>query len=307
MFRVSRIFLLNLFVAATVGVLAPAWVAAEPPVTVAKLASESESSFWDSFKRRRLRLKSSSVIVLDQAEGHEVYTRKADEQRPIASLTKLMTAMVLLDAKLPMDEQILITKQDKDRKRWTKSRLKFGTKLTRGELLRLALMSSENRAAAALGRTYPGGTEAFVVAMNRKAMDLGLNDTWFVDATGLDAGNISTARDLARMADSAYAYPAIRKLTTTKSAQLEMKGRREPLKYSNTNRLIKNRRWDIGLSKTGFIREAGRCLVMQTTIAERPLIIVLLNSWGKLTPMGDSNRIRDWIERGLPRKTGKSV
>jgi len=272
-----------------------------------KAKDASESSIWKSLKNRRLRLQSSSVLVFDPEENIEVYTRNADEQRSIASLTKLMTAMVLLDAKLPMDEKITITKADKDRLRWTKSRLRFGTVLSRGELLRLALMSSANRAAAALARTYPGGTEAFVVAMNRKAMDLGLKHTWFMDSTGLDAGNVSTARELARMVGAAHAYPLIRKLTTTKSVEIPVKGYRDPLKFSNTNRLIKNDSWDIELSKTGYILESGRCLVMRTTIAKRPLTIVLLNSWGKLSPIGDSNRIRSWIERYVARYSGDSA
>jgi len=254
---------------------------------------------WKALNPKKLQLASASALVVD-SHGTEVYAKQVDEPQPIASITKLMTAMVVLDAALPPDERITITGDDRDTIRYSGSRLRPGATLTREQMLRLALMASENRAASALGRTYPGGREAFVAAMNRKARSLGMNASRFADPAGLDGGNVSTARDMVKMVRAAQKYPLIRAATTTTEMTVSpYKGRGE-LHFSNTNRLLKNSAWSIQLSKTGYINEAGRCLVMQARIADRPLVIVLLNSFGKLTPFGDSNRLRKWIEKGVP-------
>jgi len=239
-------------------------------------------------------LHSASALVLD-AGGNVIYGKDVDTVRPIASITKLMTAMVILDAGLDLNENITIDSADRDAIRQTGSRLSYGATLTRRELLQLALMSSENRAAKALGRTYPGGTEQFVSRMNLKAASLGMRSSHFADPAGLDADNVSTAADLAHMLEAANSYPVITASTTTHSFEVKPWTNRGPLTYINTNRLLKNDDWDIGLSKTGYINEAGRCLVMQTKILGEDVSIVLLNSFGKLTPYGDSNRLRKWI------------
>ena len=239
-------------------------------------------------------LRSASAIVLD-SDGNVIYGKDVDTVRPIASITKLMTAMVILDARLDLDEKITITKEDRDLIRLTGSRLEYGATLTRRELLLLSLMSSENRAATALGRTYPGGMNAFVSAMNGKADQLGMGSTEFADPAGLKSQNVSTAKDLARMLDAAGHYPLITQATTTTRKEVHPYSRRGPLTYGNTNRLLKSESWDIELSKTGYINEAGRCLVMQANIEGEDVSIVLLNSFGKLTPFGDSNRLRKWM------------
>jgi D-alanyl-D-alanine endopeptidase (penicillin-binding protein 7) len=202
--------------------------------------------------------------------------------------------MVVLDAKLNLQESLTIAHEDVDTLRHSRSRLPVGTLITRGDALLLALMASENRAAHALGRTYPGGLTAFVSAMNIKAASLGLTETRFDDPSGISSGNVSSARDLARMVDAAYRYRLIRDFTTRKEATIHT-GRRTR-EFRNSNRLIRSPRWQIGLSKTGFIDEAGRCLVMQAHVANRPVLIVLLDSQGKLTRYGDANRIRKWME-----------
>ncbi len=253
---------------------------------------------WEQLDTRKLKLRSKAALVVDHF-GNTLYQRKADEQMSIASVTKLMAAMVLLDAGLAMDEKIEITKADRDLRRLTGSRLRVGSRLTRSELLTLALMSSENRAAAALGRSYPGGTEAFVRAMNRKATELGMHESRFADAAGLDAENVATASDLARLVFAAMSYPEIREATTRSKIDVRPLKNRGPLRYVNTNRLLRNSRWDIQISKTGYINEAGRCLVMHTEFNGTPTVVVLLNSFGKLTPFGDANRVRKWIEKGV--------
>jgi D-alanyl-D-alanine endopeptidase (penicillin-binding protein 7) len=241
-------------------------------------------------------LKSSSALVMDQA-GHTLFAKNVDHVVPIASITKLMTAMVVIDAKLPLAEHIVISESDKDQIKGTRSRLRIGTELTRRELLQLALMASENRAAEALSRVFPGGTKAFVAAMNQKAIELGMWRTRFVDGTGLSSDNVSTAQDLTKMVAAAYHYPLIREFTTDSGMTVRVgKKGRTTMTYNNSNRLVKNREWQIGLSKTGYISEAGRCLVMQAKIAGKPVIIVLLDSWGKLTRIGDANRIKRWME-----------
>jgi D-alanyl-D-alanine endopeptidase (penicillin-binding protein 7) len=256
------------------------------------------SNRWQQLNPKRLKLRSESALVLDQS-GTVIYEKQANEARPIASITKLMTAMVVLDGKQPLEEKISITKADRDLLQLTGSRLGYGARLSREQLITLALMSSENRAANALARSYPGGKAAFVEAMNRKAAALGMQQSRFADPAGLDPGNIASARDVARLVSAALDYRLIRKATTSRTASVHpYKGRGE-LRFGNTNRLLKNKAWDIQLSKTGYLNEAGRCLAMRAEIADRLLVIVLLNSYGKLTPFGDSNRIRKWIESGI--------
>jgi D-alanyl-D-alanine endopeptidase (penicillin-binding protein 7) len=246
----------------------------------------------------RLNLQSSAALVVDQQSGKVLYAKNTEARRPIASITKLMTSMVVLDAQLPLDEQVTIAEEDVDHLRNTTSRLKVGTTLSRRLLLQLALMSSENRAAAALARTYPGGLGNFVAAMNRKAAALGMQHTSFVDSTGLNSDNMSTAQDLATMVRAAYRYDLIREMTTTPSYDVAMYDGGRTVEFRNTNQLVraKSKSWHIGLSKTGFINEAGHCLVMQARIAQQPTIIVLLDSWGKFSRIGDANRIKKWIE-----------
>ncbi|MEW6354581.1 MAG: D-alanyl-D-alanine endopeptidase [Pseudomonadota bacterium] len=246
----------------------------------------------DSKKYRELTLNSNHAVVVDQATGKVLYAKNADEQKPIASITKLMTAIVTLDAKLPMDQKIRITEDDVDTLRNSRSRLKVGPSHSRRELLQLALMSSENRAASALARSYPGGRAAFIAAMNKKAKELGMANTRFADSTGLDSDNVSTAHDLVKLVQAGFQYPLIRQITTTPSYDLK---RGTVLKYKNTNPLFKDRNWQIGLSKTGYIKPAGHCLVMQTEVVEKPLIIVLLDAPGKGTVSADSNRIKRWF------------
>lgn len=247
-------------------------------------------------------LRSGSALVVDENTDQVLLAKNADIQRPIASLTKLMTAAVILDAHLPMDQVIEITDADIDTLKWSSSRLRPGTKLTREELLKLALMSSENRAAHALGRTYPGGLPAFVEAMNRKAQSLGMQSTHYVEPTGLSPQNESTAHDLALLVKAAYHYPTIRAFSTHPESEVEV-GRRT-LQYRNTDHLVFNRGWDILLQKTGYINEAGHCLVLQTLFEGRRVIVVLLDAWGKYSHFGDAERIRTWLEakglRNLP-------
>lgn len=242
-------------------------------------------------------LRSAAAIVID-AEGREIYSKDADTVRPIASLTKLMTAMVVLDADLDLEAPVTVTRQDRDLVQLTGSRLAYGATLSRREMIMLALMSSENRAAAALGRTYPGGSAAFVAAMNDKAAELGMTRTRFADPAGLRVENTSTARDLMKLVQAARAYPLIQQASTTTRLEVRPWKNRGPLAYGNTNRLLNNATWDIELSKTGYLNEAGRCLVMLARIDEEPITIVLLDSFGKLTPFGDSNRLRKWMRAG---------
>jgi len=240
------------------------------------------------------RIRSQAALVLDQDSGEILLGKNAQSRLPIASLTKLMTAIVILDAELDPNELVPVTQADVDRLRRSHSRLKVGTVLTRDELLHLALMASENRAASALANSYPGGRDAFVLAMNLKAQLLGMSGTRFDDPTGLSGRNVSTAKDLAKLVDAAHAYPKIRDYSTSTSYQVRVG--RHSMRFGNTNRLTRNSRWDIGLSKTGYIAEAGRCLAMQMTLAGRSVIIVLLDSWGKYTRVADAIRIRQWLE-----------
>lgn len=248
-------------------------------------------------------LKSAAALVVDLSDGQTIYGKNTQNVTPIASITKLMTSMVVLDANLPLEETIYIDSADFDVVKHTNSRLGAGTGLPRRDMLRLALMSSENRAAASLGRAYPGGSAAFIAAMNRKAVELGMWNTRFVDPTGLSSENVSTAEDLVKMVKGAYEYPLIREFTTTPAHEIETVGGRS-MQFRNSNGLVKNSTWEIGLSKTGYISEAGRCLVMQAIIAARPVVIVLLDSWGKHTRIGDANRIKKWLETHVGRKPG---
>ncbi len=239
-------------------------------------------------------LHSSSAMVLDAASGETILSKNAASILPIASITKLMTAIVVLDRQLDLDARVMISEDDVDHLKGTRSRLRPGSELTRHELLLIALMASENRAASALGRSYPGGQAAFVMAMNDKARALGMTDTRFADATGLDPSNVSSARDLARLVEAAHQYPLIREYSTRESAEVMALG--QSLAYRNTNGLVRHAGWEILLSKTGFINEAGRCLVMKVRVASKDLVVVLLDSWGKNSRISDANRIKRWLE-----------
>ena len=241
-----------------------------------------------------LELKSSVALVLDQDTRQVLLSKNDHAVLPIASLTKLMTGMVVSEANLPMDEMITISDEDVDTEKNSRSRLTVGTQLTRGELLHLALMSSENRAAHALGRTYPGGLNRFVALMNARAQQLGMHDTRYVEPTGLSSANQSSAQDLAVLVAAAYQNPQLRQLTTSPSQEVEI-GRRT-LQFNNTNGLVKSPEWNIGLQKTGYISEAGRCLVMQARVAGRKLIMVFLDSAGKYSRIADAERVRRWVE-----------
>lgn len=241
-----------------------------------------------------LNLKSSVALIVDQ-ETSEVLLSKNDKAvLPIASLTKLMTGLIVAEANLPLDEIIAISQEDVDTEKRSSSRLLVGSKLSRGELLHLALMSSENRAAHALGRTYPGGMSVFTSLMNAKALSLGMKDTRYVEPTGLSSSNQSSARDLVKLVDVAHRHPLLRELTTSPSFEVEVGSR--TLQFNNTNRLVKNSSWDIGLQKTGYISEAGQCLVMQASVSGRKLIMVFLDSAGKLSRIADAERVRHWVE-----------
>jgi D-alanyl-D-alanine endopeptidase (penicillin-binding protein 7) len=274
------------------------------PAAAAAGATDSEAylSFNEAqqaLRKSGLNLHSSSAVVVDQRTGRTLFGKNTDANMPIASITKLMTAMVVLDAQLPLDEKIEIGREDVDLLKGTHSRLKVGTVMTRQLAMQLALMSSENRAASALGRHYPGGLPAFVAAMNRKAESLGMRNTRFVDSTGLNSDNSSTALDLVRMVNAACNYSLIREMTTTGAYAVAMRDGSQRMQFKNTNMLVRNNSWEIGLSKTGFINEAGHCLVMQANIANQPMVIVLLDSWGKLSRIGDAQRIKKWMESAL--------
>ena len=264
-------------------------------IAVALLLAASQVAAQVVPSPSRPEVRSNVALVLDELGGRTLYAKHATEAVPIASITKLMTTMVVLDAGQPLDELVAIDRADIDRIKHTRSRLEVGWRVTRGDLLRVALMSSDNRAAAALGRTYPGGTEACVAAMNRKAAVLGMTRTRFADPTGLSVDNVASAEDLARMVRAASSYPPIREATTTWSHTVRLPSG-FALEYHNSNLLVRNEAWSIALSKTGYLNEAGRCLVMLAEVASRPVIIVLLDSWGTYTRLGDANRIRKWME-----------
>ena len=242
-----------------------------------------------------LGLHSSVALVVDQQTQEVLYSKNNHAVLPIASLTKLMTGLVIAESNLSMDERIRITQDDVDTEKGSTSRLAVGTELSRGDLMHLSLMSSENRAAHALGRTFPGGMDAFVNRMNQRARALGMKDTRYVEPTGLSSQNQSSASDLAVLAAKAYDEPILRELSTSHGREVSV-GRRT-LQFNNTNGLVKSPQWDIGLQKTGYISEAGRCLVMQAQVAGRNLIMVFLDSAGKFSRIGDAERVRKWLEQ----------
>ena len=244
--------------------------------------------------RDNLALKSSVALVIDQDTKEVLFQKNESAVLPIASITKLMTGVLVSEAKLPMDEMITISQADVDLEKGSRSRLSVGTVLSRGELLHLALMSSENRAAHALGRTYPGGLGVFVSLMNAKAGALGMRSTSYVEPTGLSSKNQSSATDLATLVSYAYGNQTLRELSTSPGYDVEVGNR--TLRFNNTNRLVKSPAWDIGLQKTGYISEAGQCLVMQAKVSGRKLIMVFLDSAGKLSRIGDAERVKRWVE-----------
>jgi D-alanyl-D-alanine endopeptidase (penicillin-binding protein 7) len=251
-----------------------------------------------------INLNSSAVLVVDQTTGEVLLDKNADIALPIASITKVMTALVVLDADLPLSEVIPIVKEDSELEKYSSSRLRVGSRFTRAELLHLALMSSENRAAHALGRTYPGGMEAFVKAMNDKADELGMTNSSFSEPTGLSSKNMSTPRDLSRLVNAAYEVPLIREYSTATSAIVKVGGQQQ--QFRNTNALTRNNEWEIGLSKTGFIRDAGKCLVMQATVDQQDVIIVMLDAQGSASRLSDAERIRRWLSADKDRQVAVS-
>ncbi len=243
-----------------------------------------------------LQLKSGSALVMDINTGKTLYQKNPAQVRPIASLTKLMTALVVLAARQNLNQTLTIDQNDRDHIKHTYSRVRFGTKVSRRDALHLALMSSENRMASALARHYPGGRSAFIRAMNNKARQLGMRNSRFYDSTGLSTRNVSTARDLAKLITAAYRQPLIRQFTQDTNKEMRFSTPAYSLMFNNTNPLVKNPDWDVRLSKTGYTDEAGRCLLMRAKPDRQELAIVLLNSVGKRTPIGDANRIRKWLK-----------
>ena len=244
----------------------------------------------------QLTVKSPKAIIYDAETGDIIFQKKANEKSSIASLTKLMTAMVLIDSNLDLNKKIRITKKDFDKIKGTTSRLWLGSELSRKELLSIALIASDNRAASAISNSYPGGKKAFVQAMNVKAKQLGMDNTSFSDPTGLDKDNISTALDLVKMTQAAQQYPLIRKLSTSSYYEPHIRNKKIKLNYNNTNLLVRQGLWDIDISKTGYIREAGKCLIMQTTVLNKPIIMIFLKSYGKYTRTADAKRVKKWLE-----------
>lgn len=279
-----------------------------PGASMAAASGASGASFGQLYGLHQtpdpLELKSSVALVMDQDTNEVLLAKNSEAVLPIASLTKLMTALVTVEARLSMDEQVTITVDDIDTEKNSSSRLAVGATLTRGELLHLALMASENRAAHALGRSYPGGLRAFVSAMNTKARLLGMGDTRYVEPTGLSSQNQSSAKDLASLAKAAYQHPLIRDLSTSREYAARVGAR--TVQFHNTNGLIRNPSWDIGLQKTGYIVEAGRCLVMQASMAGRKLILVFLDSAGRYSRLADAERVRRWLERATTSSVGPS-
>jgi len=266
---------------------AAAVAAVAAPVTAAEIAGLHKTD-------DPLSLRSNVAFVVDQNSSEVLFEKNANVALPIASLTKLMTGMVVVEAGQDLDEVLRVTDDDVDRLKYSSSRLPVGARMTRRELLHITLMSSENRAAAALGRNYPGGIEAFVGAMNAKARALGMDDTRYVDTSGLSSSNVSSARDLAKLVVAAHQEPLLREFSTTPNSTVQASGR--TMHYNNTNYLVSLPDWNIGLQKTGFINEAGRCLVMQAMIHGRNVVMVFLDSKGKMSRTADAGRIRKWLE-----------
>jgi serine-type D-Ala-D-Ala endopeptidase (penicillin-binding protein 7) len=283
---------------------APALAATDAIVAKAAPASPSARSATASHILDHISLRSSSVLVIDEDTGETLVAKKADAVVPVASLTKLMTALVVLDAQQPMGEMLEVTSADIDRDKRTPSRLRVGTRLSRSDLLLLSLMSSENRASMALSRNFPGGRSAFIAQMNAKAQALGMKDSRFADPAGLSSRSVSSARDLHILMTAADARPLIRDYTTR--ADHKVRVGRYTLKFVNSNRLVRRSSWDIDLQKTGYTNEAGRCLVMRATVAGRRLAMIFLNSFGKLTRYGDASRVRQHLEHhDRPRERGR--
>src|SRR3569623_1166818 len=255
--------------------------------------------------RDPLALKSNVALVMDQSSSDVLFEKIANVALPIASITKLKTSLIVIEANQKMDEVLTVTNDDVDREKFSHSRLRVGSQLTRANMLHIALMRSENRAASALGRNYPGGLPAFVGAMNAKAKALGMTSTRYVDSTGLSSNNISSARDLAKLVVAAYQHPLIREYSTDTQYAVEPGG--APLQYKNSNHLVMSPQWEIGLQKTGYISEAGRCLVMQAKIEGRPIVMVFLDSKGKESRIADAGRIRRWLENTKPSVMARTV
>ena len=292
----------NTQVAAARGARALRAAAVAAPVAAAAVARPSFGQMAGlHLANDPLDLKSSVALVVDQDTNEVLLSKNDDAVLPIASLTKLMTGLIVSEARLPMDELITITEEDVDTVKGSRSRLTVGTTLSRGELLLLALMSSENRAAHALGRTYPGGMQTFVRRMNAKAQQLGMTQTHYVEPTGLSSSNQSSAHDLAALVKVAHTDPLLRQFSTSPSHEVDVG--HKTLQFNNTNGLVKSPNWDIGLQKTGYISEAGRCLVMQAEVAGRKLIMVFLDSAGRFSRIGDAERVRSWVE-GATRPRG---
>ena len=290
----------RLVAALMLGILPLAAVAADKSVRKASRVTSA-----DFTKDGDPNVMSSGVLVFDPNTGQTLFAKNADQVTPIASITKLMTAMVVLDGKQSMEEPIEIGTEDIDLLKNTRSRLPIGAHFRRDDLLRLALMASDNRAASALGRNYPGGILAFVDAMNAKATALGMSATHFVDSSGLAPGNVSNPSDLGKLASAAAKYDLIREYTTTGAVDVTLPDSKRKLSFVNTNQLVRASDWQIGLSKTGYINESGKCLVMQAVIANQPVVIVLLDSWGKLTRVADAQRIRKWLEKNPSKLAGQ--
>ncbi len=256
-----------------------------------------------SMTRDALALASNVALVLDQSSSEVLFEKNANVTLPIASITKLMTGLVVVEAQQDMNEILEVTEEDVDREKNSSSRLRVGSQLSRANMLHIALMSSENRAASALGRHYPGGIRAFVAAMNAKAKSLGMTGTHYVDSTGLSSNNVASARDLAKLVMAAYHHPILCQYSTDTKYVVEPGGR--ALQYANSNRLVANPDWEIGIQKTGYISEAGRCLVMQTNINGRPIVMIFLDSKGKFSRLADATRIRKWLETMEPQNVSR--
>ena len=270
------------------------------------MASQSDRSIKQE-DEQSVNLASVSAAVVELNSGKTLLEKNTDIVMPIASITKVMTAMVVLDAKLPLDEKIRFSKKDKQRINNYFSRIRVDSELKRKDVIRIALMSSENMAAAALGRAYPGGMPAFVKAMNKKARSLGMTRTRFVDSSGLSENNTSTAADLAKMVAAAARYPLIREYSTTSVYTARFKRPRYVVGYTNTNVLVRRKDHDVKLSKTGYLDEAGRCLVMLRNINGKDTVMVMLDSFGKRSPVGDANRIKKWLQTGKRGKVARAA
>ena len=280
-------------------------VAVHPAVPVVPPVMTAGDLAGLNLTRDPLALASNVALVMDQSDATVLFEKNANVTLPIASITKLMTALVVIESHQDMNEILEVTSDDIDREKNSSSRLRVGSRLSRANMLHIALMSSENRAASALGRHYPGGLPAFVEAMNAKARELGMNGTHYVDSTGLSSRNVATARDLARLVMHAARHPILCQYSTDTKYVVEPGGR--ALQYANSNRLVNNPDWEIGLQKTGYISEAGRCLVMQANINGRPIVMIFLDSKGKYSRLGDARRIRDWLEETQPRNASRTV